>query len=302
MSAIDHLPEPPASEPTPARTVPDELRGVWQRTLLQTGTDAAAQAGAAPASDTQSWVRWLQTSAWHGDLRLPEQALAARQPLPLTQLSAGQLGALACQQGFAGITQFEALPEGQICTWLRRIDYQPPGLQPDAGWMLFEQPDRLIEIGVHEDYNEIWQRLPDSVGRFVTLASPDDAAAALPGPAGTAEPSGPVRLLLAGQYLMLVRGRLQRWPRGMTPGCSLADVMLRHPEQALQWLDCEISFGRLLGGEWLIERSTLPEREGLRQPCALQRLDANRAWVTLGDTVSEWRVLEWSSTDERISD
>jgi hypothetical protein len=293
MSTADHL------EPTPCRTVPDELRGVWQRTLLQTDTDAAAQAGTAPESDTRSWVRWLQTSAWHGDLRLPDQALAARQALPLAQLPAGALAALACQEGFAGITQFEALPEGQICTWLRRIDYQPPGLQPDAGWLLFEHPDRLIEIGVHKDYNEVWQRLPDSVGRFVTLASPEDEGADGSATAGTA--SAPSRLLLAGQYLMLIRGRPHRWPRGMTPGYTLADVMLSHPEQALQWLDCEISFGRLHGGEWHIEHSTLPEHEGLRLPCALQRLDATRAWMTMADAVSEWRVLEWTCELDRIS-
>jgi hypothetical protein len=270
------------SEPQ-RNAVPDDLRGVWQRTLLQTHT----QGSTPPDADTSTWVRWLQTSSWHGDLRLPEQALAARQAVPLAQLSAGQMGALACQQGFAGITQFEALPEGQICTWLRRIDYQPPGLQPDAGWLLFDQPDHLIEVGVHEDYNEVWARLPDSVGRYVVLAS-------------AAEPE--LRLLLAGNYLMLVRARAHRWPRGMTPGYTLADVMLHRPERAADWLDCEISFGHLQGGLWVIEHSTLPEREGLRLPCVLQRLDAVQARVSLPGLSEPLQVLEWTGASDRIDD
>ena len=121
------------------RNIPDDFRGVWQRILLQTDTEATHP----PVSDSSSWVRWVQTSLWHGDLRIPESARQGRLPRALSALGAEQLGALAGQQGFVGITQVEALPEGQICTWLRRVDYQPPGRKPDAGWMVFDHPDRI---------------------------------------------------------------------------------------------------------------------------------------------------------------
>lgn len=269
-----------------AQAVPDDLRGVWQRTLLQTDTDTSTP----PPSDSSSWVRWLQTSAWHGDLRVTQQALSDRVARPLAELSPPQLAVLAQQQGFAGITQFEALPEGQICTWLRRIDYQPPGLQPDAGWMMFEQADRLVEIGVHADYNEVWARLPDSVGRYVALAGLGDDG----------QDNG-VRLLIAGVYMMLVRPRRQRWPRGMTPGYTLSDVMLTFPEQALSWLDCEISFGRLQQGLWHVERSTLPEREGQRWPLSLHRVDQARACLRLAERSTDWQVLEWTCDTDSLS-
>lgn len=275
------------------RLVPDDFRGVWSRVLLQTDTQATP-----PVSDSSAWVRWLQTSHWHGDLRVPDQALQGRAALPLAQLSPAQLGALASQQGFAGLTDFEALPEGQICTWLRRIDYQPPGLHPDAGWLVCEQPDRLIEIGVHDDYNEVWVRLPDSMGRYVALA----------GLGADGQDDGR-RILVAGSYLMLIRGRTARWPRGMTPGYTLSDVLLSAPERALEWLDCEITFGRLHQapqgepGQWHIERSTLPEREGQILPCRLQRLDDTRAAVVLHDeaAASNWQVLEWTCQEDCIS-
>ena len=69
------------------RDIPDDFRGVWQRTLLQTDTEATHP----PASDSSSWVRWMQTSLWHGDLRIPESARQGRQPRPLSALAADQL-------------------------------------------------------------------------------------------------------------------------------------------------------------------------------------------------------------------
>lgn len=266
--------------------IPDDFRGVWKRTLLQTDTDAATP----PASDSGSWVRWLQTSLWHGDLRLPPSALLGRQAKPLSALPPAQLGALAEQQAFVGITQCEALPEGQICTWLRRIDFQPPAQQPDAGWMMFDRPDRLIEVGVHDDYNEIWERLPDSTGRYIVLSGID----------ARGDDDGR-RLLIAGSYMMTARPRQIRWPRGMRPGDTLTDVMLRFPEQAHDWLDCDIAFGRLQQGQWHIEHATLPEREGRRVAFTLHRQGEHAALLTLADLSGHWHVLEWNCEDPAIA-
>lgn len=270
----------------PTRLVPDDFRGVWQRTLLQTDTEAADP----PACDSTSWVRWLQTSQWYGDLRVPQSAMYRRVVQPLEALSHAQLLALSGQQGFVGIAQYEALPEGPLCTWLRRVDYQPPGLQPDAGWLICDQPHHLIEIGVHEDFNEIWERLPDSMGRYIALAGSDEL-----------ERDDGRRLLIAGSYMMLARPRHVRWPRGLTPGCLLADVMASQPDQTHDWLDCEISFGRLQPQGWVIERSTLPGREGLCSPFALEREDERFASLVMGEQSGRWHVLEWSHDANRFT-
>ncbi len=274
---------PPSS--TTHRPVPDDVRGVWRRTLLQTGTDADQP----PQEDDSSWVRWMQTSLWHADLRVPQSALEGREALPLGQLSPVQLAALAAQQGFAGITQLDNLPEGQICNWLRRTDYQPPALQPDAGWLVFDRPDRLIEIGVHDSYNEIWERLPDSVGRFLALAELAQGG----------RDTG-ARILVAGDYMMAVRPRAARWPRGMNPGYTLTDVLLHSPDQALDWLACEVSFGRFGQGQWVIERSTLPEREGQVLGWGVQRVDEHHAQVQQGAAATAWQILEWSCDTDQL--
>ncbi len=267
------------------RCVPDDYRGVWKRTLLQTDTPS----GQAPQSDSHSWVRRLQTSSWYADLCMPEAALQGREARPLAALSAVQLAALAVQQGVVGITVFDHQPEVPICTWLRRADYQPPGLHPDAGMILLDRADRLIEIGVHEDYNEVWERLPDSLGRFIALAG------CAPDGADTGE-----RMLVAGSYMMRMRPRTAQWPRGLTPGYTLADVLLHSPDEALKWLDCDISFGRLEGDQWVIEHATLPEREGQALAWQAQRTDAMQARVDVNGQASNWRVLEWSCADELV--
>jgi hypothetical protein len=261
-----------------SRTVPDDYRGVWARRLLQTQTDE----GGTPDSDTDAWARWVQTSQWHATLIVPAQALARRQPHPLSAQTPVQLAALAQQEGHVGLTQVDAQPEGEVCTRLRRSDYQPPGLHPDSGWILFERADRFMETGLYASYNAVWERLPDSVGRVVVLAGMD-----------AAERDNGQRLLLTGHYLMVVRPRVHRWPRGMTAGYALTDVLLHSPERVCDWLDHELSFGVLRGGLWHVERSTLPEREGQVLPCRLLRMDEQHARLDLSGHLPRWRVLEW---------
>ena len=55
--------------------------------------------------------------------------------------------------------------EGDIATWRRVIDYEPPG-EPDVGCMTWVSPDVL-----HEDdpsgqqrYHETWERVPGTAG------------------------------------------------------------------------------------------------------------------------------------------
>lgn len=191
--------------------VPAGYRGVWQRTLLETpeGRDTATQ------------VHWLQTEGWHADLRVPEGVD------PATPQGRAQL------QGFCGITRITPGVGGQpdICTWHRRWDVQPPRSAPDAGTMVFETPERVIETGVHGRYLEVWERLPGSTGPYAAQAELD----------GQGQHTGAMRFT-AGRYTLTVRPRRAAWPTDLRPDETLAELVRRHPDAADALLDFELVF------------------------------------------------------------
>lgn len=198
--------------PIPEHPVPPRYRGVWQRTLLQTPE----------GRDTTTRVHWLQTEGWHADLRVPAGVD------PATPAGRAQL------QGFCGITRISGGHDGQpeVCTWHRRWDIQPPRSTPDAGHMVFETPDRLIETGVHAQYLEVWERLPGSDGPFRALAQVDDQG----------DPTGVWRFE-AGRYALQLRGGSRSaadWPVDLQPDETLAQVLQRHPALAPVLLDFEL--------------------------------------------------------------
>lgn len=123
--------------------LPPRYLGVWRRALLSTPE----------RTDTTSWVHWLQTTHWHGDLRVPAD------------------GNRRLAQGFGGLTTVARpdpkLPE--VCTWHRRIDLEPPGPAPDEGHMVFESHDRVVETGIHGPYLEVWERVPESIGPTLAM-------------------------------------------------------------------------------------------------------------------------------------
>jgi hypothetical protein len=243
--------------------VPARYQGVWARTLLETPE----------GRDTTTWVRWLQTGLWHGDLRVPADA------------AQGTPEGRARLQGFAGTTTItrpdRARPE--VCTWHRYTDVQPPRSTPDEGHMVFETPERVIETGIHGAYLEVWERLPGSLGRRVALARLGAGGEA------TAE-----RLLIAGDCLMHHRPRQAPWPADLRPDEDLASVLQRHPSQARALLDLDIAFGKLEQGVWTVERAVSAVLEGQALPCDLHRLDAARARVERGPLAGDWQVLEWA--------
>ena len=246
--------------------IPDRYHGVWQRTLLETPE----------GRDTTTWVHWLQTGLWHGDLRVPADADR--------HTPAGR----AQQQGFGGTTEITrpdpALPE--VCTWQRCIDLQPPRSTPDAGHMVFETPERVIETGIHGSYLEVWERLPGSTGQRIALAALNAAG----------EPTAQ-RLLVSGQYLMHLRPRATRWPADTAPDETLAQVVQRHAAEADALLDFEIAFGIWRDGAWAVARASLPALEGLTRACTLDRTSDTEANVQGDGLPLKWRVLEWHAPD-----
>jgi hypothetical protein len=103
--------------------VPPSYWGVWSRTLLQTPQQR----------DTRTFVRWMQLGRWHVDLRVPASGNA-----PL--------------QGFSGVTEVSQRPEGEVCTWRRLVDYEPPRATVDILELLaatgvpVQQPRERAEV------------------------------------------------------------------------------------------------------------------------------------------------------------
>lgn len=243
-------------------TVPDRYHGVWARTRLETPEGC----------DTTSWVRWLQTSRWHADLRVP------------TGVDRSEPAGLAQQQGFCGTTEITPAQNDQpeVCTWHRHEDFQPPRDTPDAGTMVFETADRVIERGVHGTYLEVWERLPESLGRRIVLVAPDC----------TGQPT-PERLLVSGVYLMHLRPRAAGWPSETGAGDTLADVIQRAPQTAELLLNFNIAFGRWDDRAWTIERSTFPQLERQTAECTLLRTSATQASLRCPGLPIDWKIVEW---------
>lgn len=241
--------------------VPDRYRGVWARRLLETPD----------RRDDSTFVRWLQTSAWHADLRVPAGSAALDAP-----------STPAAQQGFCGVTDLSSTPQGEVCTWHRRYDFQPPRGDADAGLMVFENPDRVIETGIHAPYLEVWERLPGSTGRFIALAGLDDHGG-----------DSHQRFLMAGRYAMHVRPRRSAWPPDTFAGQNLGNVLGHHPELAPALLDFEISFGTLEDGVWAIEQSTVPPLRGTSKALTVSQISDSQARIDSPTGAKRWQVLAW---------
>jgi hypothetical protein len=235
--------------------VPANYRGVWMRTLLETPD----------LRDDTTFVRWLQLGRWHADLRVPATIPAAIRAngsaLTLSECSQAQLALLATQQGFAGLTQVTRGELGEVCTWCRVVDYQPPRPTADAGVMVFESPECVSETGIHGVYREVWHRLPNSTERLIALAEPER-------PDGLAS----ARIFIAGQYLMRVRPSQPTGPY------------------------FEISFGLVEAGRWHIHQTTIPELEGQSIVFSAIRSGRSKATVVMDYSSAGWDILEWDES------
>lgn len=214
-----------SGSPLTAAPVPERYLGVWQRTLLTTTRGV---------HDTTTQVYWLQTARLFADLRIPSPA-----PQSVREL--------LTQTGFAGVTEItEPAGSAELCQWHRAFEMQPPRASNDIGTMHFATSERVLEDGLDGSYHEVWQRLPDSIGRNwgQWLVAADGRQGCL---------------LLAGDYFVFAASRHKPLP--------LADSLLTLLEEGacpVHLLECELSFGRHHFGKqpWQIELSTITERIG----------------------------------------
>lgn len=214
-----------------------ELQGLWRRSLLQFPDGRR---------DTATRVHWLQGSSLYADLRQPDDQPAFDGKTCHADLSQADCLALAQQQGFAGRLQ----DDGRGFEWQRIIDFQPRSSHADAGTLCFEGRV-LVERGRDIDYLERWHR--------------NDTAPTAPAAACClrARQTGILALLVrVGNRFMFARDRAVPAPFGASlQACvQLADSV----EAAQALVDCEISYGRVRGDDFVVTASTLPYRVGAR--------------------------------------
>ena len=212
-----------------------EMPGSWRRSLLMLPDGRR---------DTTTRVAWLQGPTLFVDLRQPAGRPSFAGVQALRDLNAGQVAWLARQEGFAG--RFEQ--DGEFFVWRRLMDYQPPALSGDSGRLWFEG-DVLIEEGRYSPYIEHWHR-DTEVGASCAAARLRDKASGSDG-----------YLVRVGDIFMYARAG---GSGSLRPGSELGACIDRAAslEAARTLVDCEISFGRVADDAWVIERSSLPYREG----------------------------------------
>ena len=223
----------PAEAPR-AGELPVWLLGVWSREWIE-------RKGSRTSPLT---VRYLQTPHAFGDVRIPldRPRLAASSFADLTD---EELRSLARQRGFIGHTT----TDGLIATWHHELDFQPPDTSTDIGRLEPASPSRMYEHALDSSYTEHWASLTSGDGRFLTVR---------------VERGGRLdrMLLVAGDHFIYARNRARDLPAAESIDALIGTTHATRG-QMIEYLDCEMSVGRIRGGAvpWEIQFSTLPWRE-----------------------------------------
>jgi hypothetical protein len=246
-----------------------DITGLWSRSLIRWPDGS---------SDTATSVFWMQTPSLFVDLRQPSDRPSFSGVQCLRDLRRDHLGWLACQEGFAGQIHFD----GTFFEWQRDIDLQPVASFADAGRFWFES-DIMVEEGRDVSYIEHWHREAPALEPCAGIRMKDAERGCL----------GIV--VRFGDLFMYARRRMGEVPlRG-----KLIDYIERSANlrEAQDLVDCEISFGRVENGGWLIERSSLPYKEN--QLLGLQARGSQTSRVSTTDIVPTGEPLacNWDIMD-----
>ncbi|ABS62863.1 conserved hypothetical protein [Parvibaculum lavamentivorans DS-1] len=229
MSIAEPLSKTPLPEPSL-----DTLPGLWSRSLI---------AWPDGRRDTTTWVNWFQGPGLYLDLRQPEGRPDFSNTASLAELTPEGMDWLARQEGFAG----ELVHEDGWFEWRRDIDFQPQAVYSDMG-KLWIEGETMIEEGKDIPYIEHWHREPIGTTPCWGAKLRDR---------DTGQKGAIVRM---GSLFMFARERLYDVPGGM----SLLDCLAGAEDiaAAQSFLDCEISQGAVTSAGWILQRSSLPFREG----------------------------------------
>ncbi len=220
--------------------VPEWLIAAWERLYIVSN-------GSKP--DRSVNVRNIQTPTLFGDCRIPKDR--PNYSCPLHELTDAELGTLYAQEGFSGFTTVE----GDVTTWHHEIDYQPPDGSIDIGRIEIAAGRNMYEHGVQSSYMEHWWNLTSGDGWYFGVKVLRKL------------PDGTTRiheiLSVNGDDFIYARNR----PKDLPMANSMADLIRKtnaSRDQILEYLDCEVSHGYVLGGSkhWEIQFSTLPNKTG----------------------------------------
>ena len=263
-----------------------DVRGLWRRTIYRRGNEAP---------DASTDVHWMQGPRFFADIRQPVEGASFGRVSCLRDLGPEHLAWLALQEAFAGELELE----GNLAWWRRAIDLKPQGPFEDRA-RLQQAGDVLDEYGTELPYYERWERQVAAQGpcwgiRLQRLAD---------GRGGF--------LVRAADQLMFARARVGPLP----PRRILAEILHEVPtlEGKQDLLDFEVSLGCMPAGghQWLIERSTLPFKQGKlwsitrrAASSAIREAPGSRAGLIEVDDldshgeriVSAWRIVDTDVND-----
>lgn len=240
----------------------EDLPGLWTRSLI---------AWPDGRRDVSTRVAWLQGTSLYIDLRQPVARPDFSAVKGLRDLTQPQIAWLATQEGFAGILE----REDQYFVWRREIDFQPQALYSDAGTLRFEA-DYMVEEGRDVAYIEHWHR--------------DAARPTAPrwGARLSDAESGRTGMILSvGALFMIAVSRTRTLP----PQLHLSEcvALAGGLEMAQDLVDCELSLGRVTAAGWIIERSSLPWREGAA--VSLSARDGRLELAVSGSEPRLWTIV-----------
>lgn len=202
------------------------------------------------AVDTTTRVRWVQSHAMTGDIRVHAARPRLTSADRLEDLDAESLALLASVEGGTATTAWTA----GTMSWSDWIGFQPYDKYPEPGLMHRIGPC-MIEFAPSGIYVEDWRFQPSAPGVLAglrLLAEVDDA--------GT-EHARAGGLVMAGDHVIRAIARRQELPAG-----TRAQDFIRassNPIAAVQQvLDCTVDYAIKRQGDFTIEISTDPRREG----------------------------------------
>jgi hypothetical protein len=224
-------------------TVPESMIGCWERLYIRFRDGS---------EDRSTRVFWLQTLFGVGDIRIAASRPNLRGRRGFVDCSKDELLELAEQDCFCGVTLFD--PDAEpfpTASWPKEaylFRFQPLITFPEPGWIEWQNAATcMIERAPSGAYEEDWRLQPGSRSFAVHLT----------------ERGAPTMTCL------YARNRAVELPSDKTL-LELARDAEYDPDRLRQLVDCEFSYARRAqpGGDYHIEVSTLPWREGHPLGCA----------------------------------
>lgn len=228
-----------------AETVPEALHGCWQRAWIEfpDGT-----------RDETTFVAWLQLPSKMADIRIRADRPDLAQRTNVLDCTADELTTLANSEGSSGFTTCTPIVTGDdgvrraTAEWFTRgygVAFQPVSAFPEPGLLEWSDDGTvLMERAPSGAYTEEWHLIPGSRGPLRHHVRPDGS-----------------EIYRAGDVAVLVVDRPSLVPRAARLQELIADCA-GSQRQIAPLLDCEFSFARRRGSDFVIEASTLPWREG----------------------------------------